>query len=72
MIPSGIPSPRDIRRIDLPQSPTDDSLGRTLEHLTGRPADQREIGNVMQRLDRPQRDYAPGGETSNRLPTVLR
>lgn len=71
MIP-GMPSPRDFRRIDLPQSPTPDCLGRTLEHLTGRPADPREIGGVLQQLDRPQSDYSPGGENSNRLPTALR
>ncbi len=71
MIP-GIPSYRDFRRIDLPQSPTPEQLDRTLGHLTGRPADPREVEGVLRQLDAPQSDYAPGGENSNRMSTALR
>ena len=43
-------------------SPTVDRVEQTLEHLTGRSADPREVSKLMQDLRVRQGDYAPGGE----------
>lgn len=46
-------------------APNGMQVQRTLEHLTGREADPREINRLMQDLSVTRGDYAPGGETSS-------
>ena len=46
----------------LPQQPQAAEVAATLEHLTGRPADPGEVGQMMTDLQVTYGDYAPGGE----------
>lgn len=42
--------------------PTPDDLDATLEHLTGRPADPREVQQIEDQLDQAYQEFAPGGD----------
>jgi hypothetical protein len=56
----------------MPQTPTAGEMVHTLEHVTGRPADLREVAALQRQLDAAQNDYAPGGEQSLRSRVILR
>jgi hypothetical protein len=63
---------RRLHRIDLPQTPDIGETARTLEHLTGRPVDLRELSDLQRRLEVPQTSYAPGGEQGTRNRVIRR
>lgn len=44
--------------------PTHDDLDETLAHLTGRPADPREVRQIEERLDMAYQEFAPGGDVA--------
>jgi hypothetical protein len=67
-----LPKQQQFRRIDMPQTPGSGELVSTLEHVTGRPVDLREVVELQRRLDVAQNDYAPGGEQSLRSRVILR
>jgi hypothetical protein len=67
-----MPRQQQFRRIDMPQTPTAGEMVHTLEHVTGRPADLREVAALQRQLDAAQNDYAPGGEQSLRSRVILR
>ena len=61
-----------FRHVNLPQTPDGGELVQTLEHVTGRPADLREVANLQRQLNVPQSDYAPGGDQGIVNRVVLR
>ena len=67
-----MPQQQQFRRIDMPQTPDGGELVQTVQHLTGRPADLREVAALQRQLDVAQNDYAPGGEQSLRSRVILR
>lgn len=67
-----MPRQQQFRRIDMPQTPSAGEMVQTLEHVTGRPVDLREVADLQRRLDVPQNDYAPGGEQSLKSRVILR